>query len=173
MFKYLRIWNKAVWLLRHLQRDEAFSPFLPSILLMFVLQTFLKDHSILLLQSSTCSQPPVLTGSGKCQGIRGAMFTGWAVNLSPNRGPQPLPASCHSTHQCSRVPENLCCFSNIPRSFHLKAFAFSNLCLEHSLPRDPPGCPTHVTYDIYPNISFHEASLTIHWCPSALCRSSS
>ena len=63
---------------------------------------------------------------------------------------------------CSRVPENLCCFSNIPRSFHLKAFAFSNLCLKHSLPRDPPGCPTHVTYDIYPDISFHEASLTIH-----------
>lgn len=62
---------------------------------------------------------------------------------------------------CSRVPENLCCFSNIPRSFHLKAFAFSNLCLEHSLPRDPPGCLTHVyswylsTYPLSWGISDH------------------
>lgn len=76
------------------------------------------------------------------------------------------PASCcllplhHPS--CSRVPENLCCFSNIPRNFHLKASAFSSLCLEHSLPRDPPGCLTHVTHGIYANISFHEASLTIH-----------
>lgn len=102
---------------------------------MFVLQTFLKNHSILLLQSSTCSRPPVPTGSGKCQGIHGARFTTWAVNVSPNRGPQPLPASCHSTHhapESQRISAVSPTFQevSISRPLHSPISAWSTLFLE-------------------------------------------
>lgn len=106
---------------------------------MFVLQTFLKNHSILFLLSATCSRPPVPTGSGKCQGIHGAMFTGWAVNLSPNRGPQPLAASCHSTTLHAPESQRISAVSptfqeiSISRPLHSQAFAWNTLFLETHL----------------------------------------
>ena len=135
---------------------------------MFVLQTFLKNHPILCLQSATCSWPPVPT-----QRIHGAMFTGWAVNLSPNRVPQPPPASCHSTHhapESQRISAVSPTFQevSISRPLHSQIFAWNTLFLETHL-----AVSLMFTHGIYLHIPFHEASLTIHRSASPFCHSSS
>lgn len=72
------------------------------------------------------------------------MFTGWAVNLSPQGGPQTLPASFHPT---DHAPEFLR-ISAFPPTFQessrLMVFAFSYPRLEHS-----PQKPTWLSHSCY------------------------